>query len=1010
MEVFNFGWSLRILFLLTFHGFVCFVLVGKGVQAQATTSTDPADASAFRSISRQWSLQSSASWNLTEPCTGTAVDSTDIESGLGNYAIKCNCSVNNGTICRITKLKVFGESVNSSIPEALWNLTALSYLNLGQNMLTGTLSPSIGNLTSMQSLRLGPNSFSGSLPSELGNLLNLQELYIDSAGVSGPIPSTFIKLQNMQTLWAFDNQFTGKIPDFIGKWTKLTTLRLQGNSFEGPIPSSFSNLTSMADLRISELSNGSSSLSFIKNMKSLKTLVLRNNMMSGTFPADIWDLQNLRILDLSFNSFTGQLPSSLFSMSSLSHLFLGNNLLSGSVPSQKSSSLLNIDLSYNNMTGSLPSWFNQTNLQVNLVGNSFSSNISGLPSGLYCLQKSFPCHINPPYSSFAVNCGGLDIKSGTLGTLFERDNASLNASSYFTTETKKWAVSSNGVFIDIDNPQYILNSQSQFTNTLDSELFQTARASPGSLRYYGLGLENGNYTVQLEFAETTIQGSVGRRLFDIHIQGNLAKKDFDITKQAGGTYLRSVSLNYTANVSQNFLEIHFFWAGKGTCCIPVAGTYGPTVSAISVTPDFIPESSPSSNPPPQKSRTGLVVGTVAAVIVAIGITVIISVLFLKQRKKKLLLASADEELLVTGARPNTFSYAELKTATEDFNPANKLGQGGFGTVYKGSLADGKVVAVKRLSAASQQGRSQFLTEIAAISAVQHRNLVKLYGCCLEGDQRLLVYEYLENKSLDQALFGKSGLNLDWPTRYEICLGTAQGLAYLHEESRIRIVHRDVKASNILLDAELSPKISDFGLAKLYDDKKTHISTRVAGTIGYLAPEYAMRGHLTEKADVFGFGVVMLEILSGRPNADTSLDRSKIYLLEWAWHLHESNSELDLVDKFLTDFNEKEALRLIGVALLCTQASPGLRPPMSRVVAMISGDIDVNPVMSRPGYLTDWDFDDTSNFISNVTSTSATSKLEDGHTQSITTSDAGVSHYVPLTDEQAALHDLVGDGR
>ncbi|KAF3771905.1 putative LRR receptor-like serine/threonine-protein kinase [Nymphaea thermarum] len=261
-----------------------------------------------------------------------------------------------------------------------------------------------------------------------------------------------------------------------------------------------------------------------------------------------------------------------------------------------------------------------------------------------------------------VNCGGPDITSA-LGTLFERDNASLNASSYFTAETQRWAVSSNGVFIDIDNPQYILNSQSQFTNTLDSELFQTARASPGSLRYYGLGLENGNYTVQLEFAETAIQGS-----------GNLAKKEFDITKQAGGTYLRSVSLNYTATVSQNFLEIHFFWAGKGTCCIPVAGTYGPSVSAIIVTPDFTPKSSPSSNPAPKKSRTGLVVGTVAAVIGAIGITVIIA-------------------LLVTGARPNIFSYAELKTATEDFNPANKLGQGGFGTVYKVLYTSQQILSV-----------------------------------------------------------------------------------------------------------------------------------------------------------------------------------------------------------------------------------------------------------------------------------------------------------------------------
>ncbi|XP_034697197.1 MAP kinase kinase kinase mkh1-like [Vitis riparia] len=235
-----------------------------------------------------------------------------------------------------------------------------------------------------------------------------------------------------------------------------------------------------------------------------------------------------------------------------------------------------------------------------------------------------------------------------------------------------------------------------------------------------------------------------------------------------------------------------------------------------------------------------------------------------------------EKFLGIGPRPNTFSSSELQTATEDFNPANKLGEGGFWPVYKGALNDWRVVAVKQLSVASQQGKSQFVAAIAAISAVQHRNLVKLYGCYIEGNRRLLVYEHLENKSLDQALFGKNDLYLDWSIRFNICLGTARGLAYLHEDSRPRTVHRDVKASNILLDAKLCPKISDFGLAKLYDDKKTHISSRVAGTIGYLAPAYAMRGHLTEKADAFGFGVVALEILSGRPNSDNSLDTEKIY--------------------------------------------------------------------------------------------------------------------------------------
>ncbi|KAB1216933.1 hypothetical protein CJ030_MR4G016054 [Morella rubra] len=347
------------------------------------------------------------------------------------------------------------------------------------------------------------------------------------------------------------------------------------------------------------------------------------------------------------------------------------------------------------------------------------------------------------------------------------------------------------------------------------------------------------------------------------------------------------------------------------------------------------------------------------------------------------------ELLGMDARPFTFSYAELKTATGDFNPANKLGEGGFGPVYKGTLNDGRVIAVKQLSVASHQGKNQFIAEIATISAVQHRNLVKLYGCCLEGDQRLLVYEFLENKSLDQALF-------------------ARGLAYLHEESRLRIVHRDVKASNILLDSNLIPKISDFGLAKLYDDKKTHISTRVAGTIGYLAPEYAMRGHLTEKADVFAFGVVALEVVSGRSNCDSTLEEEKIYLLEWAWHLHENNCEADLLDTTLSDINEEEMKRVIGVSLLCTQASPLLRPSMSRVVAMLSGDIEVSTVTSRPGYLTDWKFDDSTGLISDfVAKGTDTSYINSSSSTSI----VGNAENSPMiSPSQPMLRETVDEGR
>ncbi|XXG68692.1 hypothetical protein AAC387_Pa06g1720 [Persea americana] len=1010
-------------------------------QAQDATNatTDPSEASALNSIFQKWGVFApSSTWNTTgDPCTGTAVNNQSISSDSFNPAIKCVCTFNNGTTCRITQIRVYGQDASGPIPEELGNLTKLHDLNLLKNYLIGPLPASIGNLVDMKYLSFGKNAlsgpipkeigklqklislsfesnnFSGSLPPELGNLVNLEQLYMDSSGVGGEIPSTFSNLVNLKIVWASDCPFNGTIPNFIGSWN-LAVLRLQGNSFQGSIPSSFSNLTSMTNLRISDISNGSSSLAFISNMKSLSTLILRNNMISGTIPMNIGEYQSLLQLDLSFNNLTGQIPSSLFNLRTLTNLFLGNNSLSGTLPPSKSSSLLTVDLSYNQLSGSFPFWVTESGLHLNLVANNFvfdDSNRSTLP-GLNCLQRNFPCNRDPPiYSSFAVNCGGQSITSST-GT-YEEDNESLGAASYNVTDPIKWAVGNVGFAESGTNATTISTNLYTFTNTLDPELFQTARLSPVSLRYYGLGLENGNYTISLQFAETAFKysqtwESVGRRIFDIYVQGSLALKDFDIRKEAGEVEFRTVEKQFKALVSENHLEIHLFWAGKGTCCVPREGTYGPSISAISVTADFTPT---VSNRPPtttssKKNKTGLAVG----IAVPVGVLCLISVFVILIVRRRRRLGKGQEEVVFLGMSADTFSYSELKTATDEFNPANKLGEGGFGPVYKGALTDGRIIAVKQLSVASHHGKSQFVTEIATISAVQHRNLVKLYGCCIEGDRRLLVYEYLENKSLDQALFGENSLHLNWQTRYDICLGTARGLMYLHEESRLRIVHRDVKASNILLDVDLNPKISDFGLAKLYDDKKTHISTRVAGTVGYVAPEYAMRGHLTEKADVFAFGVVALEVLSGRPNSDTSLEQEKIYLLEWAWHLHENNRALELVDPTLVEFNEEEALRVIGVSLLCTQAAPMLRPPMSRVVAMLSGDIELSSVTSKPGYITDWQQKEITSFMSETTSgvsTEGACNSEKNTSSNASTTITGQSSPLP---SPAFLHEIVEEGR
>jgi serine/threonine protein kinase len=302
-----------------------------------------------------------------------------------------------------------------------------------------------------------------------------------------------------------------------------------------------------------------------------------------------------------------------------------------------------------------------------------------------------------------------------------------------------------------------------------------------------------------------------------------------------------------------------------------------------------------------------------------------------------------------------FSYAELRSATDNFNRTNKVGRGGFGTVYKGTIRNGREVAVKVLSAESRQGIREFLTEIDVITNVKHPNLVELIGCCVEANNRILVYEYLQNSSLDHALLGSNSepANFDWNIRSAICIGVARGLAYLHEEIASPIVHRDIKASNILLDRSYNPKIGDFGLAKLFPDNITHISTRVAGTTGYLAPEYAWHGQLTKKADVYSFGVLVLEIVSSRSSSRSLLDGEK-NLLEKTWELYEAKKLKELVDPALGDYPEDEVIRYMKVALFCVQAAAARRPSMPQVLTMLSKPIRINESeLTAPGFINDY---------------------------------------------------------
>nr|AIZ68213.1 receptor-like serine/threonine-protein kinase SD1-8 [Albuca bracteata] len=300
-----------------------------------------------------------------------------------------------------------------------------------------------------------------------------------------------------------------------------------------------------------------------------------------------------------------------------------------------------------------------------------------------------------------------------------------------------------------------------------------------------------------------------------------------------------------------------------------------------------------------------------------------------------------------------FDLAAIEAATDGFSNENKLGEGGFGPVFKGKTEEGQEIAAKRLSKTSAQGLDELKAEMMLVAKLQHRNLVRLLGCCIEGDERILIYEYMPNKSLDAFLFDEQkSVLLDWSTRYQIILGIARGLLYLHQDSRFRIIHRDLKAGNILLDGDMNPKISDFGLARIFGGDETKTKTRrVVGTYGYMSPEYALNGIFSVKSDVFSFGVIVLEIISGKRNKGVFLSDAKEYLLGKAWVLWKEGNGLELLDAPLAQsFSMGEVLRCMKVALLCVQERPEDRPTMSSVVLMLGSDHAFLPEPNPPGFV------------------------------------------------------------
>ncbi|KAL9146168.1 hypothetical protein ABFS82_13G092200 [Erythranthe guttata] len=952
-----------------FPCFICFVLIrslsgtvnewkslGEGptlhIQFDFRATTDK---NALREIADQLGKKD---WDFSlNPCSNHSNWTTPPRKDMPwyNNSVICNCEYPD-KVCHVESIFLKGQDLAGVLPRSLgklpylkkidltrnylngtipreWASTKLEYMSVIVNRLSGPIPKYLGNFTTLVYMSLESNFFSGAVPAELGNLTNLNNLILSANNLTDELPMELNNLKNLTELRLSSNRFTGKIPSFES-WTNLQKLELQASGFEGPIPSSISVLKNLTEVRISDLNGGASEFPQLRDMRGMKKLMLRSCNIFGKIPIYLADMSELQTLDLSFNKLEGLIPN-LEILAKLETMYLSGNVLTGPIPDwiKVRDTKHQIDLSYNNFSeSSVPSTCRET---LNL----FRSYDGGKTKELGKCLKSLPC--SDDSYSFHINCGGKVTKIGNIE--FDADEASAGSEKFVPGKTN-WGTSSTGDFWGRNTTMndYLAKNVSVLRMN-DSELYTTARLSPISLTYYGRCLANGNYTVTLHFAETIFRNnqsfqSLGRRMFDVYIQGERRLKDFDIEQEAKGVD-KSVVQNFKAIVINKTLEIRFQYAGKGTTAVPVRGTYGPLISAISVESDFKP-------PSKGNKKTAIKIG--ASVSASFLILAVISYYWWYRYIGGRI--SREQELRGLDLQTGFFTYRQIRAATNNFDAANKIGEGGFGSVYKGTLLDGKIIAVKKLSSKSKQGNREFVNEIGMISGLHHPNLVKLYGCCIEGNQLLLVYEYMENNNLARALFGpeESQLEMDWPTRQKICTGIAKGLTFLHEESTLKIVHRDIKTNNILLDEDLNPKISDFGLAKLDEEENTHISTRVAGTIGYMAPEYALWGYLTYKADVYSFGVVALEIVAGKNIMKYRPSENFVCLLDWALVLQKKGSLMEIVDPRLgSNFNRYEAEKMIRIALLCASPSPALRPTMSEVVSMLRGRITIQEFNMYP---------------------------------------------------------------
>ncbi|MCD9639307.1 hypothetical protein HAX54_023737, partial [Datura stramonium] len=830
--------------------------------------------------------------------------------------------------------------------------------------LKGEVSGDIEGLSELQILDLSYNrGLTGSLPQSIGNLKSLSILILVGCGFSGMIPDTIGSLSQLVFLALNINNFFGPIPASIGNLSKLSWLDLADNRLSGPLPVSHGSTpgldmlvhTKHFHLGKNQLSGEIPEQLFSSNM-TLKHLLLDQNKLTGKIPPTLGLVQTLEVVRLDRNSLDGSIPSTLKDLTLMSELFLSNNKFTGPLPSLTGMNSLNyLDMSNNTFSSAdFPQWFSTLQSLTTLVMENTQ------------LQGEIPPTL---FSLFQLQ---------TVLLRGNKINGTLDIASNYSSQLKLIDLQNNSIDSFTVRPGYPFQTILMHNPVCYEEVSQN---------YCGISQMNFEYSTPPNNCLTTICSSdqilsptckcaypyTGNLFFRAPSFSDLTNTSIyeSLQKTMLSTFSRyqvlvdSVSLSNPEKNSECYLVLHlqvfpfgqdhFNRTGITTIAFALSNqtfkppsNFGPFYFNGESYNYFEVESRGS-----HKSNTKeIIIGAAAAGAILLILSIIIGVLVFQKKRAQEAVRKSDpfatwDSIKDSGGVPQLkgvkcFSFEELKKYTNNFSESNYIGSGGYGKVYRGTLPDGQLVAIKRAEQASKQGALEFKTEIEILSRFHHKNVVSLVGFCFRQGEQMLVYEYIPNGSLKESLSGKSGIKLDWKRRLWIALGAARGLQYLHDHVDPPIIHRDIKSNNILLDERLNAKVADFGLSKsMSEPEKGYVSTQVKGTMGYMDPEYYTTQQLTEKSDVYSFGVLLLELITAR----SPIVRGKYIVKELKQAMDKSKDMYNIggfVDPTIpSNMTPISFRKFVDLAFTCLEEAGAHRPTMCEVVKVIENIMEID---------------------------------------------------------------------